>query len=108
MKGVRVASMTRPDVPGPFPLVKVDRDVERKSDGDRWRPRWLALVEELFVLLQIEVEARRLVRLHLLPCARAHRDHRESGRTRQRFLRRGAHDIELPLVHLELARAQPA
>src|SRR5262245_46131805 len=108
MQCVGVACVTRPDVAGPFLLVKVDRDVERKGDRDRRRPGRLAFVEELLVLLQVEVEAGRLVRLHLLPCARAHRDHRESGRTRERLLRRGAHDIELPLVHLEFARAQAA
>src|SRR5215813_3534886 len=32
MKRVGVACVTPPDVPGPFPFVKVDRDVERKSD----------------------------------------------------------------------------
>ncbi len=60
------------------------------------------------MLAQIEVEARRLVRFDLLPRARTHRDHRQPRRARQRLLRRGADDIELPLVHLEFARAQAA
>src|SRR5215813_4719531 len=51
MKRVGVARVTRPDVPGPFPFVEVDRDVERKSDRNRRRPGRLALVEKFLVLL---------------------------------------------------------
>src|SRR5258706_555646 len=108
MKRVRVARVTGPDVAAAFPFVQIDCDVEGKGDGDRGRPRRLALVEELLVLAQIEVEARRLVGFDLLPCARTHRDHRQSRWARQRLLRRSADDIELPLVHLEFARAQAA
>src|SRR5262245_37148459 len=42
MQRVGVTCVPRPDVPGPFPLVKVDRDVECKSHRDRRRPGRLA------------------------------------------------------------------
>src|SRR5215813_6633767 len=51
MQRVGVASVPGPDIAGPFPFVKIDRDVECKSDRDRWRPWRLTLIEELFVLL---------------------------------------------------------
>src|SRR6266853_3654245 len=104
MKLVRVARVTGPDVEAAFAFVQIDCDVECEGDRDRGRPRRLALVEEFLVLAQIEVEARRRVRFDLLPRARTHRDHRQSRRARQRLLRRGADDIEFPLVHLLFAR----
>src|SRR5262249_11392105 len=50
MKCLGVARVTRPHVPGPLLFVKVDRNIECKSDRDRCCPRRLAFVEKLFVL----------------------------------------------------------
>src|SRR5579872_7557554 len=76
---LRVYRMPRPDVLRAFGVVIRERGVKREKHGDRRSPRRLPLTREFARFEQIEIKARRFACFYALPCAPAHRNHRDSG-----------------------------
>src|SRR5215469_8617977 len=88
--------------------VAFERGFERINDGNRRRPRRLAVLCELARLSRVEVKARNCGPLHAFPRTLARSEHRDAGRSRKRLLRCGNEDVVTPIVHPELRRTETA
>ena len=80
--------------------------VDLVHDGDRRRPRRLALGVRLAVAAQVEVEAGHRRGLHRRPGPLRRRDHRQARRRHPGLLRAGHDHVDAPRVHLERDGAQ--
>src|SRR6185437_1133655 len=72
-----------------------------------WRPARFAVGGALALLLQIEIEPRKLGLRFACPGFLARRQEREARRNHEGFLRTADHDVEAPAVDVERHRAEP-